>query len=132
MITAASIKRDLNGSLAITPSLDKAIAKQREQLRDQMHIADKSRAMLNGQPSPEDWDCWADAASRARDVAKSLAENLETQMQSRAAVPEASDEVLASELVKRAEAGERGARKAILDAAKRIKQPKTEARRGRS
>jgi len=124
-----STRQALHASRKITPNvLEKTIAKQREQLRDCLQIADAARA-------GEDWDLWATQARNVADVTKALAENLEMQTMSRCTVPEAPDEALTAELVKRAEGkgpDAAGAKRALIAAAKRVQQPKQERARGRS
>ena len=124
-----STRQALRVSAALTPNaLEKTIAKQREQLKACLHIADAARA-------DEDLELWATQARNAADVAKALSENLEMQTMSRCTVPEAPDEALTAELVKRAESkgpDAAGAKRALLAAAKRVQQPKQERTRGRS
>lgn len=124
------IRQALKASLASTPNvLEETIFLLRQQLSDQLETARKA---LDG----EDFDLAATQLGHASVTARALHENLEIERaqyaQGRVAVVEATDETLAAELIKRAEKGEAGARAALLAAAKRVKQPKTEAHRGRS
>lgn len=107
----------LRASLTIVPNvLEATIAKQREQLVAQLHIADTARTQ-------EDWELWATAARNAADVARALHENLEMQMQSRATVSEAATSSILAELRKRAAEGDKQALAAL--------KPKKEPARGR-
>jgi len=70
---------------------------------------------------------FADAAQHSRyaaDAFEKLHQYEEAAVMSRCTVAEAPDETLVGELIKRAERGETDAKKAILDAAKRLTQPK--------
>jgi hypothetical protein len=106
----------LKASLRIVPdTLEITIGKQREQLADQLRIADSARRQ-------EDLELWATAACNARDVARALDENLEMQTMSRATVKEADTPRLIDELRLRAKEGDKEAL-AVL-------KPKKEAGRG--
>lgn len=113
-------RQALKASLRVVPTLDTVIATQRQQLRDQLHIADGARAL-------EDWELWARSARNVADVARALEDNLEQQTMSRATVLESSTEALVAELRKRAAAGEKDAAAALRAPAKA-----KEAARGRS
>lgn len=78
MNTAASLRRDLERSLDLDV-LAQTIAVQRQQLKDQMHIADAARARIDGDADLDDVTIWARAAGNALDVATALNENLEMQ-----------------------------------------------------
>lgn len=116
-----STRQALLRSVEITPDvLETTIATQRQQLRDQLHIADGARAL-------EDWELWARSARNTADVAKALHENLEMQMQSRATVAESDTASLWRAIQDRAAAGEKDAQAIIRKA-----QPKKEPARGRA
>lgn len=117
MITGAAMKRDLEHALSVTPDVrSKTIATQRAQLTDQMTIAANA---WDG----DDFELLESALGHALAVVKALRENLELDTMSRCTVTEAPEDVLAKELLKRANAGDPDARKAILDAARKLKSP---------
>ena len=110
-------RQALKASLKIVENtLDVTIAKQREQLADQLRIADSARRQ-------EDLELWATAARNAADVARALDENLEMQTMSRATVKEADTPRLVAELRLRAK---EGAKEALAV----LKPPKKEVARG--
>lgn len=101
-------RQALVASERITPNvLEATIAKQREQLKDQMRIADAARSRIDGESDLEDVELWATAARNAADIVRCLSENLEMEAMSHIAVVEAPSERLTDELVKRAKNGER-------------------------
>jgi len=73
-------RQALNMSKAREPdTLSITIATQRQQLRDQIDIADRLRKSLNGEPDPDEWERWRLAVNRAVELQKCLSENLEMQ-----------------------------------------------------
>jgi hypothetical protein len=121
MITAPAIRRELKGSLAVTPDARaKAIAKLREQKDGHMKLSAEAW-------KDDDLEILEAASLNLHNATKALRENLALEAEaamSKCTVAEAPDETLASELVKRAEAGEPEAKKVLLAAAARLTQPK--------
>jgi len=111
-------RQALAASCALVPDVRATtIFQLRQRLQDQLEVIRKS---LDG----SDFELAATHLGYAAQTARAIHENLELDSMSRCTVAEAPEETLVGELIKRAERGEADAKKAILDAAKRLTQPK--------